>query len=85
MTVDDLVRVRLFASARAAAGCDQVGVLPGTLDEVIDGLHAAYPALASVTPVCSFLVDGVSARPHEDGPPIAAGSALDVLPPFAGG
>lgn len=85
MTVDDAVTVRFFAGARAATGCDLVAVPPGTLDEVIEGLQVVFPALTTVAPVCSFLVDGVSARPREDGPRIEAGSSVDMLPPFAGG
>ena len=77
--------VRFFAAARAAAGCDQVTVDPGPMEQVIDGVHAAFPALESVTPVCSFLVDGLSANRHEGGPLVGAGSTVDVLPPFAGG
>lgn len=77
--------VRFFAGARAATGCDHVAVHPGTLEEVIEGLQGVFPALTTVAPVCSFLVDGVSAKPHEDGPRIDAGSTVDVLPPFAGG
>lgn len=71
--------------ARGAAGCDQVIVDPGPLEEVIEGLHATFPALAAVTPRCSFLVDGLSAKRHTGGPIVGAGSAVDVLPPFAGG
>jgi molybdopterin synthase sulfur carrier subunit len=82
---EDQVKVRFFAGARAAAGCDQIMVGPGTLQDVIAGLQSAFPALTSVTPVCSFLVDGLFKRPHADGPLIAAGSMVDVLPPFAGG
>lgn len=85
MTAGDQVTVRFFAGARAATGCDHVEVLPGTLEEVIEGLHVDFPALTTVTPVCSFLVDGVSAQPHEDGPGIGSGSSVDILPPFAGG
>jgi molybdopterin converting factor small subunit len=85
VTVDAQVTVRFFASARAAAGCGQVTVLPGPLGQVIEGLHVAFPGLSIVTPVCSFLVDGVAAQPHEGGPFIGAGSRVDVLPPFAGG
>ena len=83
--VDDPVTVRFFAGARAAAGCDQVTVAPAGLQEVIQGLHAVFPALTTVTPMCSFLVDGVCAKPLQDGPFIGAGSSVDVLPPFAGG
>ena len=85
MRVDGQVTVRFFAAARAAAGCDQVAVAPGLLEQVIEGLHATFPALAAVTPRCSYLVDGLCARRHEGGPFVAAGSSLDVLPPFAGG
>lgn len=85
MTLDDQVTVRFFAGARAAAGCDQVSVAPGPLEEVIEGLRVAFPALTKVTPVCSYLVNGVSAKTHEGGPYISAGSSVDMLPPFAGG
>jgi len=85
MTVGDQVTVKFFAAARAAAGCDQVMVDPGSLERVIEGLHAAFPALTAVTPRCSFLVDGLSTQRHEGGPLIGAGSRVDVLPPFAGG
>ena len=50
MTVGDQVTVKFFAAARAAAGCDQVMVDPGSLERVIVGLHAAFPALTAVTP-----------------------------------
>jgi molybdopterin converting factor small subunit len=83
--VGDQVTIRFFAGARAAAGCDQVRVDPGLLEQVIEGLHATFPALRAVTPRCSYLVDGLSARRHEGGPLVGAGSTVDVLPPFAGG
>jgi molybdopterin converting factor small subunit len=85
VTASDQVTVRFFAGARAATGCDQAAVPPGTLQEVIEGLHVDFPSLTTVTPVCSFLVDGVSDKPHEDGPWIGPGSSVDILPPFAGG
>jgi molybdopterin converting factor small subunit len=83
--MNEQVTVRFFAGARAATGCDQVAARPGTLEEVIAGLHVVFPALTTVTPACSFLVDGVSAKPDQGGPRIPAGSSVDVLPPFAGG
>jgi hypothetical protein len=58
---------------------------PGPLEEIIDGLHATFPDLASVTPRCGFLVDGLSAKRFGGAPVVDAGSAVDVLPPFAGG
>ena len=83
--MSDQVTVRFFAAARAAAGCDQATVDPGPLEQVIESLHTAFPALTAVTPRCSYLVDGMSARRDDGGPVISAGSSVDVLPPFAGG
>lgn len=80
--VDAVVTVRLFAAAKAAAGCTQTTVAPGTLETVVAALHAQHPALASVTSICSYLVDGTRVREDDDVP---AGATLDVLPPFAGG
>ena len=85
MTVGEQVTIRFFAGARAAAGCDQVTVDPGPLEQVIKSLHADFPALADVTPGCSFFVDGLSATRHEGLLLVGAGSTVDVLPPFAGG
>jgi molybdopterin converting factor small subunit len=79
------VTVRFFSVARVAAGCDEVMVDPGPLEEIIDGLHVTFPALAAVTPRCSFLVDGLSAKRHSGAPIVGARSSVDVLPPFAGG
>ena len=77
--------VRFFAAARAATGCDEVTVEPGTLEQVVESMHAAFPALAAVTPRCTFLVDAQSAKRLEGGTIVGAGSTVDVLPPFAGG
>jgi sulfur-carrier protein len=79
------VTVRFFSVARVAAGCDHVTMDPGPLEVVIEGLHAAFPALAAVTPRCAFLVDGLAAKRPMGGPIVGAGSTVDVLPPFAGG
>ncbi len=89
MSAENQVTVRFFAGARAAAGCDQVMVEPGPMEHVIESIHVAFPALTAVTPVCSFLVDSVSARRSAERPEggmfVHAGSTVDVLPPFAGG
>lgn len=76
------VVVRLFAAAKAAAGSSQATVAPGTLAAVIAELEGRYPALAGLTPICSYLLDGTRLEP---GDLVPAGSTLDVLPPFAGG
>lgn len=85
VTAEDQVRVRFFAGARAAAGVDQMMVEPGPLEHVIESLHTAFPALTTVTPMCSFLVDSLSTKRVGGGTVVAAGSTVDVLPPFAGG
>ena len=93
VTAQNQVTVRFFAGARAAAGCDQVMVEPGSIEDVIESIHVAFPALKAVTPVCSFLVDSVSAKRSasrsakvlDGGTIVHAGSTVDVLPPFAGG
>jgi len=80
---DSEVEVHLFAAARAAAGESVVTVAAGALPTVLDGLTRRYPGLASVLPLCSFLIDGVAV--HERDVDIPAGTRVDVLPPFAGG
>ena len=75
--------IHLFAAARAAVGASMVAVEPGSLGDVLDGIEARHPAFAAVRPRCSYLVDGLAVR-GEDAD-VAAGSRVDVLPPFAGG
>jgi molybdopterin synthase sulfur carrier subunit len=80
--------VRYFAGARAAAGVDTevVALPPGvrTVDDALRELSDRHgPELAKVLSACSFLLDEVAVRSREA--PLADGSTLDVLPPFAGG
>ena len=78
-----VVDVHLFAAARAAVGESQVTAEPGTLASILDELSNRFPEFARVRPQCSYLLNEVSCTdPHTA---IAAGSRLDVLPPFAGG
>lgn len=77
------VQVHLFAAARAAVGESSITVQPGTLSSVLDEVSERFPAFARVRPQCSFLLDEVSCT--DQSASIAAGSRLDVLPPFAGG
>jgi len=79
------VEAHLFAAARAAAGTSVLTVASGTLAEVLNSLIALAPDLAEVLPRCSYLVDGLSVRASETHTPVAPGSRIDVLPPFAGG
>jgi molybdopterin synthase sulfur carrier subunit len=81
--VTETVLVRYWAGARAAAGVDEerVGGV-ATVQDLLDRLTAAHPALAPVLPVCSVLVGG---RASTGDDPLPAGVVIEVLPPFAGG
>lgn len=81
--MSDLVTVRLYAAARAAAGESEILVEPGRLDHILHALAQSNPRLGRVFLQCSFLVDGVAL--HEKNAQIQANSTIDVLPPFAGG
>ena len=81
------VTVRFFAAARAAAGVDQEQIdvqAPAFVADVLEAAVDAHgPKLAEVLRRCSFLLDETAV--HGDQVPVAQGSVLDVLPPFAGG
>lgn len=83
----NVIRVRLFAAARAAAGGQgDVEVSAGSLTEVVEALGALYgPALASVLERSSFLADDVAVSRRDRDTPLSGGTTIDVLPPFAGG
>jgi molybdopterin converting factor small subunit len=76
------VDVHLFAAARAAVGTSQLSVPAARLSAILDAIEAEHLAFAGVRPRCSFLVDGTAVHDDID---VAAGSRVDVLPPFAGG
>lgn len=87
----ELIRVRYWAAAKAAAGVAQdelpvTGPLP--LAEVVRLVLARHPGtrLAEVVSACSVLVDD---RPVGSADPatllVAPGSSVELLPPFAGG
>jgi len=81
--VDNHITVRYFAAAAEAAGVREER-LPhvGTVGALRQLLVARYgPAMARVLSSGSFLVDGVVSRDDAK----MLGSAVDVLPPFAGG
>lgn len=84
VNADATVTVRFFAAARAAAGCDEIAVEPASLEVILERLAGDIPGLNAVLPRCSFLVDALAAKAPFDAP-VAAGSTVDVLPPFAGG
>lgn len=78
--------VRYFAAALDAAGTESETIslpAPGTVADFQASVAAAHPALASVLPQCTLLVDGAAATaPDQD---ITSAATVDVLPPFAGG
>ena len=96
--MSDMIEVRYFAAARAAAGGtarEAVALPPRTdaltreqLVALLVSLHpdppAGEPALQQVLDQSSVLVDGVVLQ-DEDAPTVRAGMRVDVLPPFAGG
>lgn len=79
--------VRYFAAAKAAAGTPEETVeLPvgATVADAVGALRAGHgPELGRVLDRCSFLLDEVAVRDRSAA--LGDGTALDVLPPFAGG
>lgn len=91
MNETQVIRVRFWASARAAAGTDAVDVDVDesmTLAALRTSLAAAHPGsgLADVLAVCSVLV---GERPVSSVDPaevvLHPGDVVEFLPPFAGG
>jgi len=78
----DSVTVRYWAAARAATGVDEERREPGLVADVLAAAEADHPDLRPVLQVASTLLDGVAVEREASA---AAGSTLEVLPPFAGG
>jgi molybdopterin converting factor small subunit len=79
-----MVTVRYFAGARAAAGVREETVDAhdtAHLRKVLIERHGAE--LERVLAVATLLVDGLTAR--DAATPLARGTTVEVLPPFAGG
>lgn len=83
--MSDVITVRYFAGARAAAGVSEESAPAGVgLDALVDVLTARHgERLSTVLKVASFLVDGLAC--HDREAVLPAGATVDVLPPFAGG
>lgn len=75
--------MRLFASAREAAGTAR-DTLPGaTVAEVLASARAAYgPSFASVLETCKVWVNGEEA---DESTPVTDDDEVAVLPPVSGG
>ncbi|MDX6309921.1 MAG: sulfur-carrier protein [Nocardioidaceae bacterium] len=84
-----MVRVRYWASARAAAGRAEDLVHGESVAEVVAAaraLHSDNPRFAAVLGVSSLLLGDMPLGLRDvEGVSVAEGDVLDVLPPFAGG
>ncbi len=84
--VSDVITVRYFAGARAAAGVDEEQLPTNRswpLEELAEHLAERHgPSLARVLAAASFLVDETTGARDRLVP---VGAVVDVLPPFAGG
>lgn len=74
--------VRYWASAAAAAGRETTRVEGATVGEALTRAVDESPALAVIVEASSILLDGVVTSRDA---PVADGSTIEVLPPFAGG
>lgn len=83
------VRVRFWASARAAAGTPELTLqLPaevsvGRLRALVADALPDRPGLPRVLGVCSVLLGEEPV--HDEDAPVGPGSTVEFLPPFAGG
>jgi molybdopterin converting factor small subunit len=79
-----MVRIRLFAALREAAGVSEVEAPAGPLDGILAGLGDRFgDRFAAVLGYSSVLVDGE--RWHDRAAPVPDGAELALLPPFSGG
>lgn len=78
------IQVNLYAAARHAVGQESVIINADSLNELRTNLITAFPALTTIVPQCSFLVDGLSHGRDSD-TPLGEGVRIDVMPPFSGG
>lgn len=91
MSETEVIRVRYWAAARAAAGTaeDAVGAAgPMTLADVISEVARRHPGsgFADVLSVCSILVGDAPVGSRSAGDvTVLPGSTVEFLPPFAGG
>lgn len=78
-----MVRVKLFAALREAAGAGEVQASGRTVGEVADGLAARFgERFAAIAAVSSLVVNQEHATRST---PIADGDEVAILPPVSGG
>ncbi len=91
MNETQVIKVRYWAAARTAAGCDTEEIpatAPMTLSDVLAEALRRHPGtrLADVLGVCSVLLgDRPVATEDPDDVLVPPGATLEFLPPFAGG
>ena len=79
-----MVRVRLFAALREAAGVSEVAEPPGRLGDILERLRDRYgERFSAVLATASVLVDG--SRCGDEATEVADGAEIALLPPFSGG
>jgi molybdopterin converting factor small subunit len=79
-----VVRVRLFAALREAAGVSEVDEQPGRLGDILERLEHRYgERFSAVLGTASVLVDG--GRCGDRAIEVPDGAEVALLPPFSGG
>jgi sulfur-carrier protein len=79
-----MVRIRLFAALREAAGVAEVAARPGPLQGILDELGDRFgERFTAVLGYSSVLVDGE--RWRDPAAPVPDGAEVALLPPFSGG
>lgn len=81
------VTFNFWAGARAAAGRASESVDAGSVAEALDVVLTRHDdaRFTRVIRASSLLVDGIAASPDALLRPLAEATAVEVLPPFAGG
>lgn len=78
-----MATLRLFASAREAAGIGSVEVAESTVGEILDAARARYGEhFAAVLATSRVWLNG---DPATDDAPVSATDEVAVLPPVSGG
>jgi sulfur-carrier protein len=79
-----MVRIRMFAALREAAGVAEVEVAPGPLGAILEGLQDRFgERFGAILGYASVLVDGE--RWTDRTATVPDGAELALLPPFSGG
>lgn len=80
-----IVRVKLFAVAKQAAGADSINLEVSDQPTVAEVRRALIDAVPALSPAAKFLLFAVNAEYAGDQTPIAAASEIACIPPVSGG